>query len=72
MTLDYLGRLYIEKADYAKAEPLLQEALYAASGRDLVRDLQPPKDHQVVLLANPEFDKELAGTAQVAKGLEIV
>jgi hypothetical protein len=27
---------------------------------------------QVLLLANPEFDKELAGTAQVAKGLEIV
>jgi tetratricopeptide (TPR) repeat protein len=40
---------------------------YAASGRDLVRELQPPKDHQVVLLANPEFDKELAVTAQVAK-----
>jgi hypothetical protein len=32
-----------------------------------VRDLQPPKDHQVVLLTNPKFDKELGGTAQAAK-----
>jgi CHAT domain-containing protein len=40
---------------------------YAASGRDLVRDLPPQKNHRVVLVANPEFDKQLAETAQVAK-----
>ena len=40
---------------------------YVASGRDLVREVQPPKDHRVVILANPEFDKELAMTAEVAK-----
>jgi tetratricopeptide (TPR) repeat protein len=38
---------------------------YAASGRDLLRELKPTQNHQVVVLANPKFDRDLH--AQIAK-----
>ena len=38
---------------------------YAASGRDLLRELKPTQNHQVVVLANPKFDRSL--NAQIAK-----
>ena len=38
---------------------------YVASGRDLLRELKPTQNHQVVVLANPKFDRNL--NAQIAK-----
>ncbi len=38
---------------------------YVASGRDLLRELKPTQNHQVVVLANPKFDRDLH--TQIAK-----
>src|SRR5271157_4337589 len=38
---------------------------YVASGRDLLRELKPTQNHQVVVLANPKFDR--SSNAQIAK-----
>ncbi len=38
---------------------------YVASGRDLLRELKPAQNHQVVVLANPKFDR--SSNAQIAK-----
>jgi tetratricopeptide (TPR) repeat protein len=38
---------------------------YVASGRDLLREIKPTQNHQVVVLANPKFDRDLH--TQIAK-----
>jgi CHAT domain-containing protein len=40
---------------------------YVASGRDLLSELKPTQNNQVVLLANPKFDKDVRGNTQTAK-----
>src|SRR5271165_6370726 len=40
---------------------------YVASGRDLLRELKPTQNKQVIVMANPKFDKDLGVSTQIAK-----